>query len=228
MKIRILLLAALLLAGCKSSLDGSARTPRPASDAEFQTVADAFLRGYLLWRPNTAVYLGLHEYDGKITDHSADSIARELQRLKDFDRKLATLNTNALTKRGYYDYRILRAEIRRELFRFEDQKVFTDNPMTYATAVDLNIYIKRNFAPLEQRKKSIIAIEREVPRLLQLARQNLQAALPKPFVETAIDQTKGVVDFLRRDLNDALKKVKDAEFEAANNAAIAEFEKYAE
>lgn len=184
------------------------------------------MRGYLAWRPNMGVSLGLHEYDGKITDYSSDSIARELRRLKEFDRKFASLKTNALSKRAYYDYRILRAEIHRELFRFDEQKVFTDNPMTYSTAVDLNIYVKRNFAPLQQRVKSIVAIEREVPRVLQAARQNLKGSLAKPFVETAIDEAKGAVDFLRRDLTDALKDIKDDDFEAANKAAIAEFENY--
>jgi uncharacterized protein (DUF885 family) len=219
MKISLLLIATVFLIGCKN-------TPASRSDAEFNQVAEDFLRGYLAWRPHVGVALGLHEHDGKITDYSSTSIARELQRLKQFDAKLASLDTKALSKRAYYDYRILRAEIHRELFRFEDQKVFTDNPMTYAQAVDLNIYIKRDFAPLRERMKSIIAIEREVPRVLQVARQNLKGELAKPFVETAIDQAKGVVDFLRRDLTDALKEVKDAEFEKVNQAAIAEFEKY--
>jgi uncharacterized protein (DUF885 family) len=221
MKISLVLLAAvvLTLAACQNP-------PSSKSDAEFHAVTEDFLRGYLAWRPHLGVALGLHEHDGRITDYRSDSIARELQRLKEFDRKFASLNTNALSKRAYYDYRIVRAEIHRELFRFEDQKVFTDNPMTYAQAVDLNIYIKRDFAPLKERMKSIIAIEREVPRVLDAARQNLKRDLAKPFVETAIDQAKGVVDFLRRDLTDALKDVKDAEFEKVNQAAIAEFEKY--
>ena len=221
MKISLLLLTAVVL-----TFTACQNPPSSKSDAEFNAVTEDFLRGYLAWRPHLGVALGLHEHDGKITDYSSDSIARELQRLKDFDRKFASLNTNALSKRAYYDYRIVRAEVQRELFRFDDQKVFTDNPMTYAQAVDLNIYIKRDFAPLKERMKSIIAIEREVPRVLQAARQNLKRELAKPFVETAIDQAKGVVDFLRRDLTDALKDVKDAEFEKVNQSAIAEFEKY--
>jgi uncharacterized protein (DUF885 family) len=220
MKIRIAFLIATLLVSCRNA-------PSAKSDAAFNAFAEDFLQGYLAWRPHLGVALGLHEHDGKITDYRADSIAHELQRLKEFDRKLASLNTKDLSKRAYYDYRILRAEIHRELFKFEGQKVFTDNPMTYAQAVDVNIYIKRNFAPLPQRMKSIVAIEREVPRVLQAARHNLKRELARPFVETAIDQAKGVVEFLRRDLADALKEVKDAEFEKVNAAAIDAFEKYA-
>lgn len=220
MKILVVCLAAILLSGCRNTLSTS-------SDAEFNALAEDFLRGYLAWRPHVAVALGLHEHDGKITDYSSNSLASELRRLKEFDGKLDGLNTRGLSHRGHYDYRILRAEVHRELFKFEDQKIYTDNPMTYAQALDLNIYIKRNFAPLQQRLKSIVAIEREVPVVLQRARENLKRDLAKPFVETAIDQAKGVMDFLRRDLADALKDIKDAEFERVNQAAIAEFEKFA-
>src|SRR5262245_2473031 len=134
---RIWLLIALLLAGSRS-------VPASPAGAKFNAVAEDFLQGYLAWRPLTGVALGLHQYDGKITDYSSNSLAAELRRLKEFDRKLDGLDTKQLGTRAYYDYRILCAEIHRELFKFEDQKVYTDNPMTYAGAVDLNIYIKRD------------------------------------------------------------------------------------
>ncbi len=35
--------------------------------------------------------------------------------------------------------------------------IYEHNPMVYARAADLNIYIKRNFAPLEDRVRSIVA-----------------------------------------------------------------------
>ena len=225
MRILVFALMGFLVMGCRNT--PNTRSTKSGGDVGFNALSEDFLRGYLAWRPQMGVGLGLHEYDGKITDYSSSSITAELRRLKDFDAKLAAFNTGKLSQRAHYDYRILRAEIRRELFRFEDQKVFTDNPMTYSQAVDLNIYIKRNFAPLKQRMESIIAIEREVPRVLQMARQNLKRELPKPFVETAIDEAKGLVDFLKRDLTDALKDVKDEEFEKVNQTAIGEFENYA-
>jgi gliding motility-associated-like protein len=66
------------------------------------------LSGYLAWRPVTAVNLGFHEYDGKLINMSKASIDQELSLLKDFEQKLITTDTSALSEKNYYDYRILR------------------------------------------------------------------------------------------------------------------------
>jgi len=57
--------------------------------------------------------------------------------------------------------------------------------MTYAGALDVNIYIKRNFAPLEERVGSVIAILNQAPQIMSAARANLAESLPQPQVETA-------------------------------------------
>ena len=52
-----------------------------------------------------------------------------------------------------------RPRSRTSSFEFQDVHKFERNPMIYAHCADVNIYIKRNFAPLEDRVRSIIAIE---------------------------------------------------------------------
>jgi len=98
--------------------------------------------------------------------------------------------------------------------------------MTYANSLDVNIYIKRNFAPLENRARSVIAILNQAPQVMASARANLVDSLPRPEVETAIEQANGAADFLGKDLVAALKPVKSeallAEFNSANQRAIAE------
>ena len=104
------------------------------------------------------------------------------------------------------------------------------NPMTYAGVLDVNIYIKRNFAPLEARLRSIIAIEKQAPKVIAAAKANLEASLAKPFIETAIEVADGSADFLSKDLVEALKEVKNeqllTEFNAANQRAIGELRSY--
>ena len=108
---------------------------------------------------------------------------------------------------------------------------YTKNPMSYADVLDVNIYIKRNFAPLEQRVRSIIAIEEQAPKVMEAARRNLAGSLAKPFVETAIEVAKGAADFLSKDLVEALKGLKNeslrAEFDMVNNRAVSELKSYA-
>ena len=59
-----------------------------SADAAFEKLSNDFLLGYLAWRPANGVALGYHQYDGKATDLSKESLGRELGRLKDFDQKL--------------------------------------------------------------------------------------------------------------------------------------------
>ena len=201
-----------------------------SGDSAFEQLANEYIDGYLRWRPLTAVSLGFHAYDGKLTDYSHASIEIELTRLKSFERRLEEMDTRTLGSTAFYDFRILRGAIRREIFSFEDLKAYTDNPMTYAGAIDVNVYIKRDFAPLENRVRSIIAILNQAPKVMAAARENLAEVLPRPQVETAIESIGGAMDFLAKDLVNAVQGVKDpalmAEFKASNDAAIEENKKF--
>jgi len=137
-----------------------------------------------------------------------------------------------LSPQSLHDYRVLRAAIAGELFTFEDMQSFTGNPMTYAGVFDVSVYIKRDFAPLEDRIRSIIVVEKEAPRVMAAARANLKDSLAQPYVETAMDVANGSADFLGKELVESLKEVKNeslmAEFNAVNKNAIAEIRRYAE
>jgi uncharacterized protein (DUF885 family) len=195
-----------------------------SSDGQFQQVSEDFLSGYLAWRPQLAVSLGFHEYDGKLSDYSKSSIDRELSRLKEYDQKLGAIDTAALSQKMYYDYRILKNAIKTEIFNIEDIQSYTKNPMTYAGMIDANMYIKRNFAPIEDRVKSIIAIENQAPQQYENAKANLQDSLAKPYIDMALLVAKGSASFLSGDLVTALKSVKDdslmASFKTANKKAL--------
>jgi len=69
-------------AGCNSSQQtADARDDNKAADTTFARVADEFLDGYLAWRPQLGTSLGLHQYDGKLTNFNKASLKGELARL---------------------------------------------------------------------------------------------------------------------------------------------------
>jgi uncharacterized protein (DUF885 family) len=200
------------------------KTDQNDADQTFQQSADDFLKGYLDWRPQAAVALGFHEYDGKISDYSKASLDNELKRLKDYEQKLTAIDTTSLSAKMFYDFRILRLAIKNEIFNFEDLKAYNHNPMNYAGLIDVNLYIKRNYAPLEKRLQFVINVESQAPSLFAAAKANLDDSLPKPYIETAIAITRGTIEFLKGDLQVALKEVKNdslmAIFKKANDSAI--------
>jgi uncharacterized protein (DUF885 family) len=218
-----------LVAGFQG-LTSESSSARTEGDKAFNRLADDFLAGYLAWRPQTGTALGFHEYDGKVTDFSRRSLDSELARLHKFDDQLGALQTNGLSSKAFYDYRILRNAVKREIFGFEEMGIYERNPMTYAGVLDVNIYIKRDFAPLAQRVKSLTAVLEQAPNIMAAARANLAESLPRPEIETAIEQANGAADFLGKDLVEALKDMKkDAvmdKFNAANKRAIEELQSY--
>jgi uncharacterized protein (DUF885 family) len=225
---KLLLLIPFLLAGCARF--STSPTGETETDAAFKRLASDYIAGYLVWRPQLGTALGLHEYDGGITDFRKASLDAELRRLKSYDGKLAQLSVLQMTPRCVYDLRILRTAILREIFGFEQMQIYTRNPMTYAGALDVNIYIKRDFAPLDQRVQSLTAVLNQAPNILSAARENLADVLPRPLVETAIDQANGAADFLEKDLVDAVRGVKNdgirEAFGGANRRAIYALREY--
>ena len=226
----ILCIFVVTLVGCLPMQPKDPSFSAGKADAAFNALAAEFLEGHLAWRPEVGTALGLHQYDGKVSDFSRASLEAEVARLKSFDQRLEQVNTVALSPRAFYDFRLLRAAIRKELFKFVDRQVYTQNPMTYASALNVNIYIKRDFAPLSQRVKSIVAILEQAPKVVAAAKVNLADELAKPFVETAIEVAQGAADFLGKDLVEALKDFQEEPLRGqllkANERAIAELRGY--
>jgi uncharacterized protein (DUF885 family) len=216
--ISFLIVLMIVLISCR---DRGKLTSKGKGDEKFQQISEDFLSGTLAWRPEWAVWNGFHEFDGKTSDLTKESRENELARFKKYDQILDEFDTTSLSSRMNYDFRLLQCGIKYEIFNFEEMESYTDNPMTYAGALDVSIYIKRNFAPLEARLKSIIDIENAAPAFFSVAKSNLKDSLAKPFIETAIQIAKGSADFL---VNDSLMAI----FKNANDKAISEVRAFAD
>jgi uncharacterized protein (DUF885 family) len=225
----IFLIFPVILGGCNGK-QNKMNEKQARADSSFSQLAREYLSGYFGWRPEYAVALGLHQYDGRMSDLSQPSIDKELERLKKFKHRLEETDTASLSDDMRYDFNILKSSVDLSVFNFEEIRDFWINPMIYAGGLDMNMYIKRNFAPLEDRLKSIISVEKKAPDLFAAARANLADSLAKPYVETAILIARGSVSFLQEDLVTALKEVKNdslmAEFNKVNKIAVAELKNY--
>src|SRR5437773_914361 len=123
----LFLLAVITLAGCSTPSQDAPAPGSATSNGGFQKLADEYIAGYLAWRPLTGTTLGLHQYDGKITDFSKPSLDAELARLKSFAQRMESLDSSKLTPHDFYDYRILRNAINREIFGFEQMQIYARN-----------------------------------------------------------------------------------------------------
>ena len=201
-------------------------------DPDFEALEERFIEEYLNMNPQYAASLGFHQYDGKISDNSLASINAEISWYKTYINKLSAIDPKSLNKKNYINYKILENEVQQSLFSLTERKGYAVNPMTYAGIIDVNLYISRDFAPIEERIRSIIEIEKNAAKIFEQARANLNEVLPKPYIEIAISIAKGNADFLGKDLIEALKDVKNEslmnEFNIVNQNAIRELNNFAD
>ena len=91
------------------------------------------------------------------------------------------------------------------------------------------LLMSRNFAPAADRLRSVISLERGIPRVMEEARQNVSNP-PRVYTEVALQQMPDTIAFFQHDVPEAFREVQDpkllAEFKASNAAAITALSKY--
>jgi len=126
----------LIIAFClPTGLSLAVQTP----DAEYEAVAEEYIKSYLAARPLLGTSLGFHEYDGKISDYSRLSLDAELSRLRRFDDRLKKFDLAKLSQRQSIDLRILQAAIKKEIFQRQDMAIFERDPAVYVEGMKLGV-----------------------------------------------------------------------------------------
>ena len=190
-------------------------TATEAANSHFAQRLDHYLQGYFAFRPGDATDLGLHDWDQKLPDLSRKAIDAEVTRLKAALKEFGAIDPATLGKDERIDLRLLLASIRGELLELTEVRSWQHRPSYYGDKLSWAVFglVKRNFAPLEQRMKLVIAREKQIPGLLKAAQVNLQNP-PRLWVEVAMEDTDGMISFLRDDVPGAFKAVTDAKLQA--------------
>jgi uncharacterized protein (DUF885 family) len=205
-------LAFIIIVGSLISLYGCQTSPTEKNiktlDSTFHVLSEQFVNNYLKWNPEYATQAGFHEYDGKLSDYSAAGLELQHSEFDEYRARLESISPDSLSEKAKLERTLILSAIRRLFFMHDNLKVLNTNPMVYAGAIDVNIYIQRDFAPIEQRMQSIINILRKSPEVFAAAKKNLSDSLPRPFIETAILIARGAADFLDKEVKEALQDVK--------------------
>jgi len=202
-----------------------------AKPRSFQQLVDAYFDDYFKANPSQATNVGFHQYDAQLEDFSLSAHARARRRLVEYLAAFQALDPRALSENDRDDREIMIATIHGSLLEEDRIQQWRKNPDNYSSAVTSSVFslIKRDFAPPEERLRSVIERERQIPRALTQARQVL-ANPPKIYTEIAIEQLPGNTDFFQTTVPAAFKDVKDAallaELKQSGDAAIAALKDY--
>ena len=151
--------------------------------------------------PALPVSLGHHEYDGQLPDISPAGIAATVKTLRDDQQALEHAEPQTPLEREERD--TLLVFVRANIFGFVDRDGLHKNPMAIMDALNLDAYVIREYAEPAVRAAALVKLCSQVPAYLEQARANLVLPAPKPWVETAVMQMKGMDDFANKDVREA-------------------------
>ena len=215
------------VAGCgQAPPTASVKKPPSQASQQWSTIANGFVEDYLRAQPFFAAQSGRHEFDGSLPDFSSHGIKREIARLHDARTQIAAVDPAPLEPGERFDREYLLSVIDKDLFWLEKAKYASTNPYWYLSNIDPDMYVSRNYAPLDVRMKAYIKYARAIPKMATDIQANLQGPLPKTFVELGIADFGGFADFYTKDVAPIFASVSDPELQkqltdADTNAATA-------
>ncbi len=206
--------------------------PSPASAAEdFHALVDQYFNAALPYQPSYATALGIHTYDTKLENYSRSTIDAEIRGLHYFLKKFEAVSAAGLDQGTQGDLSMMQNNLRSQLLSLETIRMWEKNPDNYSSGIAASAFVlmERKFAPANDRLRSLVSREKQMPAVFTAARENLKNP-PHIYTEIAIEQLPGLVSFFQSDVpaafTDATDPALKAEFAKTNAAVIAALGEY--
>src|SRR6187431_3536954 len=160
--------------------------------------------------PTTAAFDGVHLHDDLLEDLGRQAIDGQIRDLGAFARRLAAIDPARLTEIERLERPALDASIRARLFELEAVRTWERNPQSYGDLISTSLagQVLFDYAPLPERARRVLSKLRQVPRLIQAARDNIKDP-PGIFVKVGLESLRGTLRFINDDLPRAFSRLDD-------------------
>ena len=182
-------------------------------------------------QPVGASSRGFHDRDGELGDRSAAAIERRASDVRGYLDRLSSLGTSQLSETDRRDADLLTRRLQWELTDHDEVRSWQRYPGTALGTIGggCNGLVIRDFAPIDDRVRSLVSRLHAAPALLEQAKTNLVDP-SRYHVETAIEAGTGMRALFERDLPAAAREAADTalkqQFEEANREALAAVNAY--
>jgi uncharacterized protein (DUF885 family) len=180
--------------------------------------------------PTYATLDGVHAHDDLLEDLSRHAIDSEAHALAGYLRRLDEIQLDTLTAVERLEHRMLTANLQARMFDLEVVRPWERNPQFYSDLIATSLAGQTLFshAPAPERARRVLSKLRQIPRLIQAARDNIKEP-PGIFVKVGIETMRGALKFIDdelprafADLDDLhlLGDLADAQSEASQAVAV--------
>lgn len=160
--------------------------------------------------PTQASLDGVHLHDDLLEDLSRPAIDANVRALSGFSRRLNQIDSSLLSPVQQVEHRIVGANIESRMYELEAIRTWDRNPQFYSDALGMSLAGQALFAysPEAERARRVVSKLRQVPRLVQAARENIKET-PGIFVKVGLEAWRGALKFIESDLPRAFSTLDD-------------------
>jgi len=187
---------------------------------ELERLSERLIREHWDFYPTAGSRIGKHEFDGRLPDLTPANISRRKTEIRRGLSALQPLLTESLDGETTLSLRLLESFQQRELFTFEELQPLENNPMRQAGFLNVGNYVRRDYAPLEDRLRSASSALKQVPDFLSTVAAALRDDLSRHIVDMSVESYAGMAQFYRNDLLSFAAQVSDREIAADFTASI--------
>lgn len=202
------------------------------ANAQFRALADQYFeQSTFAYNPTFGTSAGLHQYDSKLENYSRAAVDAQIATLQGFEKKFEGLPTFQMDQSTQADHEMVLDDIRSKLLTLQVIKPWEKNPDNYSSGIANSAFVlmERKFAPPDERLRSLIGREKQMPGVFVAARKNLNNP-PRIYTEIALEQLPDIISFFENDVPEAFKDATDpatkAEFQKTNAHVIADLKNY--
>ena len=189
--------------------------------AELEKLSERLIAEHWDFYPTAGSRIGRHEFDGRLPDLTPASINRRKTEIRRGLSDLRDLPAESLGNEEMLSLRLLELFLQRELFTFEELQPLENNPMRQAGFLNVGNYVRRDYAPLEDRLRAATSVLAQVPDFLHTLDAALREDLSRHIVDMSVESYGGMARFYRNDLHSFAGQVKDRQIAADFSEAIA-------
>lgn len=172
-----------------------------SDEKKFGKIRESYLEWYFRSNPVTATWIGIHTYDSKLPLNQKEDYLKEKSITQSFLSQLRNINPKFLNLIDQVDYDLMVHSLNATVFYLSEIKSYTWDPTgpVWTLGSGYETLMGYNFSPKNERAKSLSGRIQGTSLFLENA-EKLLDEMPKPHLETAINQCEGLINVIEEDL----------------------------
>jgi len=160
--------------------------------------------------PSQAALDGVHQHDDLLEDLSRPAIDTHIRALAGFGRRLQQIDCARLPATEQVEHAVITANVEGRIHDLETVRSWERNPQIYSEALGSSLASQAlfSYAPEAERARRVVSKLRQVPRLVEAARDNIRDSAGI-FLKIGLETWRGTLKFIEADLPKAFARLDD-------------------